>query len=251
MSQFIDSIISLKKSFKKGLAVLIDPDQSLSSVQNIAQICEAQKVDYIFVGGSIITEGELNATIKTIKSNFSGLIYIFPGNELMIDDAADGILLLSLISSRNPEFLIGKHVVAAPKLAKSQLDIVSTAYVLIDGGRETSVSYISNSKPIPADKINIALATALAGQLIGMKCVYMDAGSGAKNNIPKEMISKISKNINVPLIIGGGIRNENTALDLYKNGADILVIGNGVEDNHSLIESISKVKNSCSDLVEV
>jgi len=251
MSILIQHITALKKASKKALAVLIDPDHDDLAVQNIAQICQTNQVDFIFVGGSIITHGELSNTIKIIKDNFSGLVYIFPGNELMIDQQADGILLLSLISGRNPEYLIGKHVTAAPTLAKSDLDIVATAYLLINGGKETSVSYISNTKPIPADKPDIAVATALAGKMLGMHCIYMDAGSGAQNAISNTMVSKVSKNINLPIIIGGGIRNAEKALELYKNGADVLVIGNGVENDQSLIKEIATIKNNILKTVEL
>lgn len=241
MNFFIEQIYNLKSENKRALAVLIDPDQPKTSVVNIAQLCEKNGVDFIFVGGSLVTSGILSECIKNIKQNCNIPVYIFPGNEFMIDEQADGILFLSLLSGRNPEYLIGKQVVAAPQLAASGLDIVPTAYLLIDGGRETSVSYISNTKPIPADKPDIALATALAGKLMGMQCVYMDAGSGALNAISSQIINKVSKT-NLPLIVGGGIRNAQTAKAMYAAGADVLVIGNGVEESTSLIETISMVK---------
>jgi phosphoglycerol geranylgeranyltransferase len=247
----LDTFATLKKQQKKALAVLIDPDQGAEAVLNTAQLCQLYGVDFIFVGGSLITDGVLKDTLKIIKQNYFGLVFIFPGNELMIDEQADGILLLSLLSGRNPEFLIGKHVVAAPNLIKSKLDIVPTAYLLIDGGKETSVSYISNTKPIPADKPDIALATALAGQLLGMQCLYMDAGSGALQPISVQMIQKIKQQIKIPIIIGGGIKTAETALNIYKAGADLIVIGNGVEDNQSLIETISQVKNKISKVVSI
>jgi phosphoglycerol geranylgeranyltransferase len=247
----LDTFATLKKHQKKALAVLIDPDQGAEAVLNTAQLCQLHAVDLVFVGGSLITNGVLKDTLKIIKQNYFGLVYIFPGNELMIDEQADGILLLSLLSGRNPEFLIGKHVVAAPNLIKSKLDIVPTAYLLIDGGKETSVSYISNTKPIPADKPDIALATALAGQLLGLRCLYMDAGSGAHQPISTQMIKKIKHQIQIPMIIGGGIKTAEKALDIYKAGADVIVIGNGVEDNQSLIETISQVKNKISEVVSI
>lgn len=247
----IDTFITLQKFHKKALAVLIDPDQGSEAVLKTAQLCQHHAVDFIFVGGSLITNGVLKDTLKIIKQNYFGLVYIFPGNELMIDEQADGILLLSLLSGRNSEFLIGKHVVAAPNLIKSKLDIVPTAYLLIDGGKETSVSYISNTKPIPADKPDIALATALAGQLLGMQCLYMDAGSGAHQSISVKMIQKVKSQIKIPIIIGGGIKTSETAINIYKAGADAIVIGNGVEDNQSLIEIISQVKNSISESVTI
>ena len=179
-----------------------------------------------------------------VKAHFKGLVYLFPGNEMMVDPHADGILFLALLSGRNPEYLIGKQVVAAPFLAKTQLDIVPTAYLLIDGGRETSVSYMSNTKPIPADKHGIAVATALAGKMLGMQCIYMDAGSGAFAPIAQKTIEKVKQATQLPLIIGGGIRSAETAKQLYAAGADVLVIGNGVEDNPTLIQSIAEAKAS-------
>lgn len=239
------------QSGKKCLAVLIDPDQTKESVLNIIQLCNEYLVDFMFVGGSLITEGNLSETVSLIKQHFHGPVILFPGNELMLDDKADGLLLLSLISGRNPEYLIGKHVVAAPKLAKSKLEIVSTAYMLIDGGKETSVSYISNTKPIPSDKPDIAAATALAGKYIGMSCVYLDAGSGAQTAVSEKMVSKVKETTQLPLIIGGGIRKAETAHKLYSAGANVLVIGNGVEHNPDLIESIIEARNSVSNTVEV
>jgi phosphoglycerol geranylgeranyltransferase len=251
MPGFLEQIYEIKSKEKKALAVLIDPDQPTESVAKIAQQCAQQQVDFIFVGGSIVTAGVMTETILEIKRNCHCSIYIFPGNEFMIDEQADGILFLSLLSGRNPEYLIGKQVVSAPVLAASDLDIVPTAYLLIDGGKETSVSYISNTKPIPADKPDIAMATALAGKLMGMQCVYMDAGSGALQHISTKMVNRVKQQVKLPLIIGGGIRSAETARDLYKAGADILVIGNGVEQSESLIATISDVKNGIGQKVEV
>jgi putative glycerol-1-phosphate prenyltransferase len=251
MSKFIEQLTELKRQNKKALAVLIDPDQPLKAVVTIAQLCQKYHVDFIFVGGSLVTSGILSEAISAIQSNCSIPSYIFPGNEFMIDEQADGILFLSLLSGRNPEYLIGKHVVAAPQLAASNLDVVPTAYLLIDGGRETSVSYISNTKPIPANKPDIAMATALAGKLMGMRCIYMDAGSGAENPISETMANRVCTTVKLPVIIGGGIRSAQTALNLYRAGADVLVIGNGVEDSNSLIETISKVKSTLEITVEL
>jgi phosphoglycerol geranylgeranyltransferase len=251
MSEFIQQIYEIKSKEKKALAVLIDPDQAIESVAKIAQQCQVHRVDFIFVGGSIVTAGILSQTIAEIRQNCNCKVYIFPGNEFMIDELADGILFLSLLSGRNPEYLIGKQIVSAPLLAASNLDVVPTAYLLIDGGRETSVSYISNTKPIPADKPDIAMATALAGKLLGMQCVYMDAGSGALQSISPKMVNRVKQQVKLPLIIGGGIKSAETARDLYKAGADILVIGNGVEQSESLIALISEVKNKIGVKIEV
>ncbi|MCC6817387.1 MAG: geranylgeranylglyceryl/heptaprenylglyceryl phosphate synthase [Bacteroidia bacterium] len=250
MSDFLEQIYTLKKVHKRALAVLIDPDQPANTVLNIVQQCSLNHVDFIFVGGSLVTAGVLSETLKIVKDNFNNPVYIFPGNEFMIDDLADGILFLSLISGRNPEYLIGKQIVAAPMLAQSNLDVVPTAYILIDGGKETSVSYISNTKPIPSDKSDIAIATALAGKLMGMKCIYMDAGSGALKHISPKMINAVKKSVDLPLVIGGGIRNAETATQVYKAGADIIVIGNGAEADHSIIEEIAIVRTNMTAILE-
>ncbi len=242
-------LLEVQASLKKSLAILIDPDQNAEAVANIAQLCDANQVDFIFVGGSLVGGNQLTKCIQTIKTYYKGLVYLFPGNEMMVDPNADGILFLSLLSGRNPEYLIGKQVVAAPYLVQTNLDILPTAYLLIDGGRETSVSYMSNTKPIPADKYNIAVATALAGKMLGMQCIYMDAGSGAFAPIAPKMIEKVKQNTGLPLIIGGGIRSAETAIQLYKAGADVLVIGNGVEDNHQLIQSIANAKQALIDSI--
>lgn len=251
MSDFLLRIYEKKNEEKRALAVLIDPDQPVDSVVKIAQQCESSRVDFIFVGGSLVSSGVLSATLKNIRNNFSGKIYIFPGNEFMVDEAADGILFLSLLSGRNAEYLIGKQVVAAPVLAAGNLEIIPTAYLLIDGGKETSVSYISNTKPIPSDKTDIAAATALAGKMMGMQCVYMDAGSGALHSISAKMVTKVKRQVGLPLIIGGGIRNAETALELYKAGADVIVIGNGVEQSTELISIVCKARDSIGVKVEV
>lgn len=251
MSEFINKIYNKRNSNLKALAVLIDPDQSLQSVLNIVDACNHHAVDFIFVGGSLVTSGVLAETLNTIKSNFNGPVYIFPGNEFMIDEQADGILFLSLLSGRNPEYLIGKQVVAAPALSQSKLDVVPTAYLLIDGGRETSVSYISNTKPIPSDKPDIAVATALAGKLMGMQCIYMDAGSGALKSIPQRMVNAVKCATDLPLIIGGGIRNAETAIQIYKSGADVIVIGNGAEENNAIIGEIAMARSSIALKVEI
>lgn len=250
MTNFLSKLYQFKNDGKKALAVLIDPDQTEESVLNIAQLCQANSVDFVFVGGSLTTAGVLSVAIKNIKKTYFGKIYIFPGNEFMIDNNADGILFLSLLSGRNPEYLIGKQLVAAPILAGSNLEVIPTAYLLIDGGKETSVSYISNTKPIPSDKPDIAMATALAGQMLGMQCVYMDAGSGAINPIPEKTISIVMKSISLPLIVGGGLRNIDAASKAYIAGADLIVIGNGAEDDRSIIEQMAAVRDSLSLKIE-
>ncbi|HLC82699.1 MAG TPA: geranylgeranylglyceryl/heptaprenylglyceryl phosphate synthase, partial [Bacteroidia bacterium] len=201
-------------------------------------------VDFIMVGGSILSNGSFEKCIQSIKKNTSIPVLIFPGNHLQISKNADAILLLSLISGRNPELLIGKHVIAAPQIKTSNLEVLATGYMLIESGRQTSASYMSNTNPIPSDKTSIAACTAMAGEQLGLKLIYMDAGSGAMNTVSAEMIKKVSKNISIPLVIGGGIDSPKKALLACKSGADIIVVGNAIEKDVKLIESIAKAIHS-------
>lgn len=226
----IDIIQGNHQKGKKMLAFLIDPDKAAANhLKELCQLAEEQAVDFFLVGGSLLTGGDLDECIKLLKS-FSKLpIIIFPGSPSQISNRADAILFLSLLSSRNAEMLIGQQVVAAPYLQKSELEVIGTAYLLIDGGKQTTASYISNSNPIPADKPEIAAFTALAGQYMGMKMVYLDAGSGAKNSIPIEMIQSVSSRINIPLVVGGGINSKEKIKAAQQAGADLIVIGNALE----------------------
>jgi putative glycerol-1-phosphate prenyltransferase len=231
-----EQILSKKSKGKKSLAILIDPDKiNQKSCLNLIKLAEKNHLDFFFVGGSLISSGDLDLTIKFIKKHTNIPVIIFPGSNLQISSAADAILLLSLVSGRNPEFLISQQVVAAPMLKKSELEIISTAYMLINCGNQTTASYMSNTTPIPHDKADIAVCTALAAQMLGMKMVYMDGGSGAKETISESMVKKVSEQIDVPLLIGGGIKDTKTAQGLLSAGADILVIGTSIEQNPKLI----------------
>lgn len=234
------AIAEKKKQGKKQFAVLIDPDKpSNESLKKIACLASESKVDYFFVGGSLLTNDSLDACIKIIKENCDIPVVIFPGNALQMSPKADAFLYLSLISGRNPELLIGAHVITAPYLKLSGLEVISTGYMLIDGGKATTVTYMSNSMPIPADKPDISSCTAMAGEMLGMKVIFMDAGSGAQNHIPLEMVKMVSQSVDVPLIIGGGIRTPELAADIAKAGADIVVVGNMFERNPDLIAEMA------------
>ena len=240
MHSLYPEIQSRKLQNKKSFAVLIDPDATNdASLLNIIRAANDAGVDFILVGGSLITNGYFEKCIETIKSNSQIPCIIFPGNNLQISKKADAILLLSLISGRNPELLIGNHVLAAPVLKQSNLEIIPTGYMLIDGGRTTSVSYMSNTIPIPSDKYAIAASTALAGQMLGLKLIYMDAGSGALQAIPSKLITEVSNQISIPVFVGGGIRNEDQAIASCMAGADTVVVGNAVEKDISLIKRIA------------
>lgn len=231
-------ILKKKQQRKKLFSVLIDPDKFQST--EIIHRAEAAQVDFILVGGSLLATGNFEHCIETIKKNTTLPVIIFPGNNLQISSKADAILLLSLISGRNPEFLIGKHVIAAPHLKSSKLEIIPTGYLLIDSGKPTSASYISNTVPIPHDKVDIAICTALAGEMLGLKLIYLDAGSGALTAVSRRMIKEVSSQLQVPLIVGGGIRTAESAITACEAGADMIVVGNAIEKDPDIIETISK-----------
>ncbi len=211
----------------KKLALLIDPDKFSAAL--VTKLAEKAGVDYLFIGGSIISEGNFHDCIKTLKKISMLPLILFPGNSDQVDASADAILFLSLISGRNADNLIGRHVIAAPSLKRTSLEIIPTGYMLIDGGRITSALYMSNTLPIPADKPDIAVSTAIAGEMLGLKLIYMDTGSGALNHVPCEMIKEVKRNISIPLIVGGGIRTPGDAVNICEAGADVIVIGTVAE----------------------
>ena len=229
-------IVNAKAKGEKGFILLIDPDKtSIGQLERTLFLAMEAGVDLILVGSSLLMNNDLDHYIRRIKRQSPVPVILFPGNAFQLSDEADGIFLLSLISGRNAELLIGQHVIAAPFLWQSDLEVIPTGYMLIDGGAPTSVSYISNTTPIPANKKDIALCTAMAGQLMGLKLIYMDAGSGAKHPISSQMIGAVSQTIQVPLIIGGGIRTPEQALQTVKAGADAIVVGNALEESPELL----------------
>lgn len=241
--ELLNAIQDKRSKGLKSFAVLLDPDKlDKESCIKIINLAVESKIDYFFVGGSLITENNFSLIIKTIKANSNIPVLLFPGNALQIDTSADAILLLSLISGRNPEFLIGQHVVAAPILKTSKLQILSTGYMLVDCGKQTTVSYISNTTPIPHDKPAVAACTAMAGEMLGLKLIYMDGGSGAMYPVSPKMIAMVRKSIDLPLIVGGGINTKQKAIDALEAGADMIVIGNGIEKNpHLLVEVADRI----------
>tara|TARA_B100001758_G_scaffold247507_1_gene265604 strand:+ start:2806 stop:3543 length:738 start_codon:yes stop_codon:yes gene_type:complete len=241
-----NSIIKNKKANKKSFALLIDPDkQNNDEIINIVEKAKKAKVDYFFVGGSLLTNDNLDSCLKVLKKNSNIPIILFPGNAMQINDKADAILFLSLISGRNPEMLIGKQVITAPLLKRSSLEILPTGYMLIDSGKQTTASYMSDTTPIPAEKNSVASCTAMAGEMLGLKIIFMDGGSGAKNPISNEMISEVSKSVDVPIIIGGGISSGEKAIANCKSGADIIVVGDAIEKDQNLILEISNAVHNC------
>lgn len=243
-------LVVRKQQAKKSFSVLIDPDKVNShAIEQLVKLSVNAKVDYFFVGGSLVISNQLDECIKNIKSNCDIPVLLFPGSPSQVSKYADALLYLSLISGRNPELLIGQHVISAPFIKNSGLEIMPTGYIVIDGGAPTTVSYISNATPIPSDKNDIAMCTAMAGEMLGMKLIYMDAGSGAKKAISESMITKVATNIDCPLIIGGGITNPEKAYNNCKAGADVIVVGNAIEKDPSLIIEMSAAIHSISVII--
>lgn len=220
----------------KQLAVLIDPDKlSISQLKTTAQKSQESGVNLLFVGGSLMTSDSLFHCVKTLKENSDIPVILFPGNTYQIARNADAMLFLSLISGRNPDMLIGMHVLAAPYIKLSGLETIPTGYMLIDSGKPTAVTYMSNSFPIPSDKKDIAACTAMAGEMLGLHVIFMDAGSGADRTVPEEMVEFVKGSIDIPLIVGGGIKSPESAESILKAGADIIVVGNRFEEEPGLI----------------
>jgi putative glycerol-1-phosphate prenyltransferase len=228
---------------KKKFAVLIDPDKCPEPhLDEIIKLSVVSKIDYFFIGGSLVINDQQDYIINRIKESTTIPVLLFPGNNLQLNNHADGILLLSLISGRNPDMLIGRHVISAPFLKASNLEILSTGYMLIESGTMTTVTYMSNTTPIPSEKKEIAVCTAMAGEMLGMKLIYMDAGSGAKNQVPAAMISAVKEAVKIPLIVGGGILSPEMAKQAFQAGADIVVVGNAIEQNPGLIPMIAEMR---------
>lgn len=220
-------------SKQKQLAILIDPDKTNSEdqIKDLSRKLNLLNPDFIFVGGSTVDKSDLENCITAIKANTGIPVIIFPGSHLQIDEQADGILFLSLLSGRNPDYLIGHQVQSAHLLKKMDIESISTAYLLIDGGKNSSVAYVSQTSPIPNDQINIAVHTAVAGEMLGFELIFMDAGSGALTPVPRNMIREVKEAIDIPLVIGGGIKSIEEVNAAYEAGADIVVIGNKIEED--------------------
>lgn len=232
-----------KHQGRRMLSVLIDPDKvNEKHLDRICRYADQAEVDFFFVGGSLLTQGDIARTIAGIKKRSEIPVIIFPGNHQQVDERADAILLLSLISGRNPDLLIGQHVLAAKRLKSSEIEIIPTGYILVDGGNMTTVQYVSGTAPIPTDQPEIAATTALAGEQLGMKLIFLEAGSGAKNPAPLSMVRAIRQEINIPLIVGGGIRTPEKAEEIYSAGADIVVVGNQFETTPELIFEIAATR---------
>lgn len=228
---------------KKCIALLLDPDKAKGkSLQHVLKIAEESNTDYILAGGSI-TFTRIDNLIDNIREHCSIPVILFPGNLLQLTHKADAILLLSLISGRNPELLIGNHVIAAPYLKGVKNKLISVGYILVSCGSMTSVEYISQTVAIPSDKPDIVVATALAGEMLGLKMIYLEAGSGATNPVPVGIVKAVSENVSIPLAVGGGIKNTKEVKEIFTAGANLIILGNGCEKNPELLIDACKIRD--------
>ncbi|WP_224996792.1 geranylgeranylglyceryl/heptaprenylglyceryl phosphate synthase [Cesiribacter sp. SM1] len=251
--QVLNILSERSKEGRKSFAVLIDPDKvsDEDSLSEIIHLSVKHGVDFFFVGGSLITEDSLDWVVRMLRAESSLPVVLFPGSNLHIHQQAHAILFLSLISGRNPELLIGQHVVAAPILKKSRLEVIATGYMLIGSGIQTTAAYISNTLPIPNDKPSVAACTAMAGELLGLRLLYMDAGSGAPEPISQRVIGAVRRSVDLPLIVGGGIRSGAAARQALQAGADVVVVGNGIEKNPNLLIEVSYIVHELNAALNV
>ncbi len=223
-------------STQKQIAILVDPDKHTpESAAHLARKIDSSRANMIFVGGSLVSNSVYDI-IDAIKSATNKPVILFPGSPHQISSNADALLLLSLVSGRNPQYLISDAVSAAMTIKKSGLETIPTAYILIDGGKCTSVQYVSNTMPIPADKVDIAVSTAVASTLLGMKAIYLEAGSGALNPVSAKIISAVKQNTDVALIVGGGLRSQVAIQQAFAARADIVVVGSAVENDEGFLD---------------
>lgn len=241
MADIYHNIIHSLKNHNKLLAVLIDPDKvQVKALKSFIQKVNQSIADYIFVGGSTVYEDDCDKVVEEIKRHSKLPIVLFPGDVTQITNKADAMLFLSLISGRNPEYLIGKHVESISKLRESELELIPTGYILIENGRETSVQSVTQTKPLLKSNIQLIVDTALAGQLLGMKLIYLEAGSGAIEPVHSEIINQVKKNLNIPVVVGGGIKTIMQIESAYESGADMVVIGTAFEQDETFLEHLYK-----------
>jgi phosphoglycerol geranylgeranyltransferase len=238
LNKIYDKIISSRKKNRAQLAVLIDPDKFNPELIKLANNCN---VHYFFVGGSKLTANNIEKVITQIKKHSKIPVIIFPGDETQLSAKADAVLFLSLLSGRNPDYLIGKQILAAPVIKKKKLASIATAYILIGNSKKSATQKVTKTNPIDEKKDSEILNTCLAAELLGFKAIYLEAGSGAKTNISRKIIQRVKRNISVPLIIGGGIDTAQKAAQVIKSGADIVVVGNALEKDIYLIKKLSSL----------
>ncbi|MBN2662825.1 MAG: geranylgeranylglyceryl/heptaprenylglyceryl phosphate synthase [Bacteroidales bacterium] len=228
----------IKLAAASQIAVLIDPDKaSVQHLKQVAKYCNNGIVDFIFVGGSIVSVS-VDEVVQNIKQLTNIPVVLFPGSPLQISYKADAMLFMSLISGRNPELLIGHHVLVAKLLKKSDLEVVSTGYILIGGNKISATEYISNTRAIPPNKVDVIVSTAIAGELLGLKLIYLEAGSGANSYIDAQTITEVKNNLTIPLIVGGGIKNRTDFLSVKSANPNLIVIGTAIEQNPDFLSEI-------------
>lgn len=244
MTNIYKDILKAKSENTKLLAILLDPDKiDLEASDVLVSKINQSPATHVFIGGSLVTTNILDELILKIKENCTLPIVLFPGNPSQISDKADAILFMSLLSGRNPDYLIGHQVNAVSKLKQTNLEILSTGYILIESGAETAVERVSKTKPLERSNLDLALATAQAGEMLGSKLIYLEAGSGAKQAVPLGMIEKVAENIEIPLIVGGGIVDLQGIQNAYHAGADLVVIGTAFEKNRNFFNAEIQIVN--------
>ncbi|HLK97064.1 MAG TPA: geranylgeranylglyceryl/heptaprenylglyceryl phosphate synthase [Hymenobacter sp.] len=252
LTSLYDDLDYRRKHGRKSLAVLLDPDNlDEVSCRELLALSEIHSINYFFVGGSLVMSSHQAALIRLLKVHSSVPVLLFPSHSLHLDSQADGILLLSLISGRNPEFLIGQHVIAAPLLRQSNLQILPTGYILVDSGRQTTASYMSGTTPLPHDKPTIAACTAMAGEQLGLRLMYLDGGSGAMYPVSTAMIKAVRQAVEVPLIVGGGINTIEKAEAALAAGADVIVIGNQIEKTPAFLGEAATVVRGFNAMLDI
>lgn len=220
------------------LAVLVDPDKASDEhIANLSAICAEHTPDIVLVGGSLVSS-DTDEVVKRLKKSIKAPVVLFPGSSSQVAASADAMLLLSLISGRNADYLIGQHVNSAMHIKKIGLETIPTGYMLIDGGCQTSVQYVSGTMPIPRTKTDIAVATAVAGEMLGLKMLYLEAGSGASQPVPEEIVEAVRAHVEIPIIVGGGLKDIESVKNRYKAGADIVVLGTIVEKDPCFLQEI-------------
>lgn len=244
MKPTLNKLEEISQSGKKALALLLDPDKFGLETKKLIDMSIDQSPDFIFMGGSLAIGNLMNEMVDYVKQRSNVPCIIFPGSGSQISSKADGLLLLSLVSGRNPDYLIGRHVESAFALRDSGLELLSTAYILIDGGVQTTANYITHTFPIPSQKPEITAATALAAHQLGQKIIYLDCGSGAQNSVPTDHIKAVRNVIHSPIIVGGGIKTAEQAKQIWKAGADVVVIGTAFEEDYNLYSSFISARNS-------
>lgn len=241
MTKVYEHILNSIEEKKKLLAVLIDPDKvKISTLTNFIKKVNDSIATYIFVGGSTVKEEDCNSVVSIVKKHTQLPIVLFPGDVTQITNKADALLFLSLISGRNPDYLIEKHVQAISKLKQTDLEVIPTGYILIENGKETSVQKVTKTLPLPRKNVQEIVDTAIAGEFLGLKLIYLEAGSGASEPVTSEIISAVKRILRIPLIVGGGIKTKKQLQSAYNSGADLVVIGTAFEEDESFFNEIKR-----------